>query len=134
MRLAVALVGMLVAASLAVGSPRGGAPRPVLVRMQGHVGEAREGDRKLEVLTLRRGDTTAPFTVTEIWVLSGDVLGTELLSDVAPYTPSLSVSGPQPVMKRLAEARPEDAIELTGYLRRGQRLFMLSAVEPVKKP
>ena len=107
--------------------------RPLVLRIQGHVGAARDGDRRIAELTLRRDREMITFQVDEIWVLSGDAMGLDVLHAVEPYTPSMSVSGPRSVVDKLANASPDEQIELTGYFRGGQRLLGLSSVEPVKK-
>jgi hypothetical protein len=107
--------------------------KPILVRIEGHVGRAREHDRNVAQLTLRERERVIDLTVDEIWVLSGDAAGTDVIHEVEQYTPSMSVSGPAEVLARLRHASPEDPLELTGYYRRGQRMLMLSSVEPRKK-
>jgi hypothetical protein len=109
------------------------APKPILVRIEGHVGRAREHDRNVAQLTLRERERVIDFTVDEIWVLSGDAAGTDVIHEVEQYTPSMSVSGPAEVLERLRQASPDDPLELTGYYRRGQRMLMLSSVEPRTK-
>src|SRR5258706_11902620 len=96
---------------------------PVLLRIEGHVGAPRSGDRGLADLTWRRGDTTMRFQVGEIWVLSGDLVGLDVLHEVEPYTPSLSVAGPAPLLDRLAAASPDEPLEISGYFRRGARIL-----------
>jgi hypothetical protein len=107
-------------------------PKPILIRILGHVGAPRETDRKIAELTLRHVERTIDFTVDEIWVLSGDAAGVDVLHEVEQYTPSMSVSGPKEVLRRLTGASPDDPLELTGYYRRGQRMLMLSSVERAK--
>jgi hypothetical protein len=65
-------------------------------------------------------------------VLSGDLVGLDVLAEVAPYTPSMTVAGPKELLERLAASSPDRALVLTGYYRRGARILMLSAVEPAK--
>jgi hypothetical protein len=109
------------------------APKPILLRIQGHVGPEREGDRRIASLTFRQDARKIPVTVEEVWVLSGDAVGTDVLHEVEQYDPSLSVSGPTEVVHRLVTASPDEPLELTGYYRRGQRMLMLSSVERWKK-
>lgn len=114
------------------GLDRGGALQAVLLRVQGHVGAARPGDRGVASLTLRRERATIDFQVDEIWVLSGNLVGIDVLHEIEPYTPNLTLAGPPELLDRLEKAPPEQPLEVTGYLRRGARILMLSAVEPVK--
>lgn len=107
--------------------------RPILLRIEGHVGAPREGDRTLASLNLRRGKAKIPLTVTEIWVLSGDAVGMDVLAEVEQYDPAMSVDGPKDVLARLAAAKPEEPLELLGYFRSGQRMLMLSSVGPQKQ-
>ncbi len=130
MRHAIVLV-MLALAAVAHADSFG--PKPILVRIQGHVGAPRESDRQIAALTLRQGERTIDLTVDEIWVLSGDAAGVDVLHEVEQYTPSMSVSGPKEVVGRLTAASADDPLELTGYYRRGQRMLMLSSVEKPKK-
>ena len=127
-RVSVALAVGLVIAGVAQASRE----RPVVLRMRGHVGAVRDGDRQIAELTMRRGDTTLTFQLNEIWVLSGGVASHDILSDVEGYKPSMSLSGPREVVTKLVEAAPDALLDVTGYFRRGQRMFMLSAVEPAK--
>jgi hypothetical protein len=106
---------------------------PLLIRVEGHRGEARPGDRGIADLTLRHRDATIAFHVREIWVLSGDAAGVDVLHEVEAYVPNMSIDGPPGVVERLRSAPPEETLELTGYFRRGQRLFMLSGVERTKR-
>src|SRR5512138_889753 len=98
--LAVAALALVVATVARAGLGEG-ALQPVLLRLQGHVGAPRPGDRGVASLTLRRGDVTIDFQVDEVWVLSGGMLGNEVLAEVAPYTPNVSLAGPAPVLDRL---------------------------------
>jgi hypothetical protein len=127
----IALATLIVIVAVGRAEPRG--PRPILIRIQGHVGAPREGDRKIAALTLRHGEGTIDLTVDEIWVLSGDAAGVDVIHEVEQYTPSMSVSGPKEVLGRLLGASPDDPLEITGYYRRGQRMLMLSSVERWKK-
>ena len=111
----------------------GSGVRPLLLRLQGHVGEARPEDRGVASLTLRHDRDTIRFQVDEIWVLSGNAAGVDVLHEVEPYEPNMSVAGPAPVLDRLQHASPDVPLEVTGYFRRGARILMLSAVEPVKR-
>ena len=106
---------------------------PILLRIEGHVGAPREGDQALASLNLRRRNTKIPLTVIEIWVLSGDALGMDVLSEVEQYDPAMSVDGPKEVLAHLAAAKPDEPLELLGYFRSGQRILMLSSVGPPKK-
>ena len=107
-------------------------PRPVLLRMEGHVGARRPEDRGLSRLTFRRGKAVFEFQVDEIWVLSGDAVGLDILAEVEPYKPSMSLAGAPELVDRLQHARPGELLEVTGYFRRGQRIFTVSGVEPAK--
>jgi len=109
------------------------APRAILLRIEGHVGPPRDGDRRIAELRLRRKDATFTFQVSEIWVLSGDAAGQDILHEVEPYTPSMSVFGPPEVVGKLVNASSDQPLEVTGYFRRGQRILTLSSVEPAKK-
>jgi hypothetical protein len=120
-------------AVVTVAHAAGLARRPILLRIQGHVGAPREGDRKIAELTMRQGERVIDYTVEEIWVLSGDAVGTDVLHEVEQYKPSLTVSGPKEVLGRLTAASPEDPLEIVGYYRRGQRMLMLSSVDRWKK-
>jgi hypothetical protein len=109
------------------------ASKPVLVRIDGHVGSKLASEPEgLAELTLRRGETTIAFHVREIRVLSGDLVGLDVLAEVAPYTPNMTVTGPRELLDRLAGSHSGQALVLTGYYRRGSRMLMLSAVEPAK--
>jgi hypothetical protein len=126
-------IAVLVLGFVAVAHAQPLGPKPILIRIQGHVGPPRESDRKIAVLTLREGKRMIDLTVDEIWVISGNAVGVDVLHEVEPYTPSMSVSGPKEVLARLNAASPDDPLELIGYYRRGQRLLMLSSVERQKK-
>jgi len=107
---------------------------PLVIRLEGHRGAALPGDRGIADLTFRHGEETIAFRVREIWVLAGDAAGVDVLHEVEPYTPSMSIDGPPAVLERLLAAKPDQMLELTGYFRRGQRILMLSGVEPKKSP
>jgi hypothetical protein len=132
MRLAVATaLATVVLAATAV--PARFIERPVLFRMEGYVGPKRERPRSIASLTLRHGDTILPFQVSEAWVLSGDAADHDVLHEIEPYTPNLSLAGPPEVVDELVAARPGDPLEVTGYIRLGQRIYTLSSVEPAKR-
>ena len=107
--------------------------RPLLLRFEGHVGAPREGDRNIFELTMRREDRIIRFAIDEVWVLSGDALGMQVLDELRPYDPNVSVAGPREVVDRLVHADPKDRLEVTGFLRVGQRILQLSAVERLQK-
>jgi len=109
----------------------GAGTRPLLLRIEGHVGAPREGDRKIADLTMRRGDAIITFQVDEIWVLSGDAVGLDVLHEVEPYNPNMQVTGPRPVVDRLAQADPAQPLAVIGFFRGGQRILELSSVEPL---
>jgi hypothetical protein len=132
-RVAAIAVAMLAASVAHAELDRAVVPRAVLLRIQGHAGPPKDGDRNIAHLTWRRGDTTIHFTVDELWVLSGELASTDVLHEVEPYTPSMTISGPAEVLDRLATATSDEPLEITGYYRRGVRLLMLSGVEPAKK-
>jgi hypothetical protein len=117
----------------AVGDARrlGAGTRPLLLRIEGHVGGPREGDRKIAELTMRRGDAIITFQVDEIWVLSGDAVGLDVLHEVEPYKPNMQVTGPPPVVDRFAQADPAQPLTVLGFFRGGQRILELSSVEPL---
>jgi hypothetical protein len=132
-RLAALVAAFACIASVAhAGLDRGGALQVVLLRIQGHVGAARPGDRGVASLTLRRDRDTIAFQVDEIWVLSGDLVGLDVLHEVEPYKPNMTVDGPSALLDRLEQASPAEPLEVTGYFRRGARMLMLSSVEPLK--
>jgi hypothetical protein len=106
--------------------------RPVLLRIDAHVGPKRPEDRAIADLTLRRGQSTIELTVTELRVLSGELTSLDLLDEVAPYRPNMSVDGPRSVLERLTTAGPDEPLVILGYFRRGQRILMLSSVERAK--
>jgi hypothetical protein len=126
------LLALLIAAAAPARAEFFG-PKPLLVRIEGHVGPAREGDRRIAELNLRQDERTFPLTIDEIWVLSGDAVGLDVIHEVEQYDPSMSVAGPKEVVHRLASADPAEPLEITGYYRRGQRILMLSSVGPAKK-
>src|SRR5258705_8971772 len=127
MRLTVpATLAVVLLAQVAAARGADVVPRAVLLRMEGHVGPRRDGDRGVAEISMRHDKTTLQFQLNEIWVLSGDVASHDVLSEIEPYTPSLSVAGPPEVVDRLVSARPEAMLEGTGYFRRGARIFMLS--------
>jgi hypothetical protein len=45
----------------------------------------------------------------------------------------MSLSGPPEVLAKLERLRPDERVQITGFFRFGQRLFSLSAIEPVKR-
>jgi hypothetical protein len=130
MRIALA-VALLVAPMLAYAGDD--FARPLLLRFEGHVAAPREGDRNIFELTMRREDRIIRFTIDEVWVLSGDALGMQVLDQLRPYDPNVSVAGPREVVDRLEHADPNDRLEVTGFLRVGQRILQLSGVERLQK-
>jgi hypothetical protein len=132
-RRVLAVVVMLLASVAQAGADRQVVPRAVLIRMEGHMGAARADDRGLARLTLRRDKATVEFQVNEIWVLSGDLVGLDILHEVEPYEPNMSLAGPPEVVDRLLAASSDELLEITGYYRRGVRILMLSSVERAKK-
>jgi hypothetical protein len=126
---ALALVAILAIAVAHGGQGRLGGTAPVLLRIEGYVGPPRPGPRNLADLTLRRGETTLRFQVEEMWVLSGDLVGLDIIDEVRPYDPNMTLAGPPEVLDRLAAASPFEPLQVSGYFRRGQRILMLSSVE-----
>jgi hypothetical protein len=125
-------VGVLAVLLAAAVAEAGRVTKPILAKMQGHTGPARTDDRKIADLTLRHGKQVIEFTLEEIWVLSGDAAGTDIVHEVEQYKPSMTLSGPAEMLDRLLNASPGQRLDVVGYYRRGQRMFMLSSVEPAK--
>lgn len=124
------VIAVLLTPAIGDARPLGAGTRPLLLRIEGHVGAPREGDRKIADLTMRRGDAIITFQVDEIWVLSGDAVGLDVLHEVEPYKPNMQVTGPRPVVDRLAQADPAQPLAVIGFFRGGQRILELSSVEP----
>lgn len=132
--LPVAVLVVLVAAVAGVrASDFGVVPRAISLKLRGHVGPPRAGTTPIAELTLRREQRTIRFQVEEIWVLSGDTMGPDVLHEVEPYTPNMSLAGPPSVLDRLETVGAEGRVDVIGYFRRGARILMLSSVEPVEK-
>jgi hypothetical protein len=129
MRVASLATALLVGVAVVQARDLDLARRPLFLRLDGHVGAPREGDRRIAELTFRRGNRTITFQLDEIRVLSGDAAGTDVLHEVEPYTPNMSVAGPREVVDAFEGASPADALRVTGYFRSGQRIFELSGVE-----
>ena len=128
-----AVMVLLLATVAQADSSRQAVPRAVLIRLEGHVGAARPEDRGVAALRIRRGNSILQFQVNEIWVLSGDLMGLDVLHEVEPYDPNMSLAGPPEVVDRLLAASPDDPLEVTGYFRRGVRILMLSSVDRPKR-
>jgi len=125
-------LAVLLAPTVGDARPLGSGTRPLLLRIEGHVGAPREGDRRIAELTMRRRDAIITCQVDEIWVLSGDAVGLDVLHEVEPYEPNMSVSGPPPVVDALAQADPAQPLAVIGFFRGGQRILELSSVEPLQ--
>jgi hypothetical protein len=130
--LALAIVATLLAPAAGQARRFGAGTRPLVLRIEGHVGAPREGDRKIAELTMRRADAIITFQVDEIWVLSGDAVGLDVLHEVEPYKPNMQVTGPGPVVDRLAHADPAQPLAVIGFFRSGQRILELSSVDPLQ--
>jgi hypothetical protein len=129
-----AVVALAIAAAMPAASfERFDGHRPIMMKLAAHVGPPRPNEVVVNDLTLRRGDRTIRLQVREAWVLSGDALAQEVLDDVEPYDPNLTVAGPRELLARLESASPDEDLEVVGYIRRGSRLFTLSSIEPAKK-
>jgi hypothetical protein len=127
-----ALALALAVALVATGADAREGTRPLLLRLQGNVGPDSTGPRQIAELTFRRGRATITFHVEEIFVLSGGRVGLDVLHEVEPYTPNMTVEGPRELLDRFEHAAPGLQLEVTGYFRSGQRMLMLSSVEPRK--
>jgi hypothetical protein len=123
-------VAAVAAAVSSSADQRGIGPRPLVLRIDGHVGAARPGEPGLTDLTLRRGTATIPFHVTAIRVLAGEAYGPDVLDEVAPYDPNMTVSGTTALLDRLANAPADEPLRVIAYYRGGgARMLMLSGVE-----
>ena len=126
------VIAVLLTPAIGDARPLGAGTRPLLLRIEGHVGAPREGDRRIAELTMRRRDAIITCQVDEIWVLSGDAVGLDVLHEVEPYEPNMSVSGPPSVVDALAQADPAQPLAVIGFFRGGQRILELSSVEPLQ--
>jgi len=106
-----------------------------LIRLVGHPGPRGERAPAAELTLDVRGQAIT-FQAERVDVLRGNVLGADVLAELAPNRPSLRVYGSAPVLDKLRAATADDQVEITGYHRPGSRDLLVSdvTVKPAKKP
>ena len=133
MRLLASALVFLALIGIAQAGPHGGGRLPVQIKIEGHVGPPRPGETVIAELQLRHDRETIVFQVREIWVLSGNAAGVDVLHEVEPYKPNMTLTGPAEVVNHLVKASPDEQVDVIGYFRRGARMLMLSSIEPAGK-
>jgi hypothetical protein len=117
----------LAAAVVAADRVEGFLPRVQMpayqVRFRGRLGPPRDSDRGTFDLTLAYKGKNFRLQLTELLVLSGGVLSNQLLNAVEPYRPNFFLRARQETMQPLLDARADDVVEMTGYLR-GRHLLV----------
>jgi hypothetical protein len=98
-----------------------------LIRLVGHPGAA--GKRTPAArLTLEVRGRTIPFQAERVDVLKGNVLGADVLAEIAPRRPSLRLRGAPPVVAKLEGSTANDEVEIVGYHRPGSQDLMVSDI------
>jgi hypothetical protein len=100
--------------------------RTILVRLDGTWGPPVPGRVAAADLDVELEKRTERFQVEEARVLSGGRSGSDVLTEAQGRRPAFRLRGPREVLAPLAEARPGQAVELTGYLRAGSAELSLS--------
>jgi hypothetical protein len=104
------------------------AESPTLVVLEGRLGPPAPRRTAAADLELDVDGRRQRFQVSAARILRGSRLGADLLAELSPHRPSLFLRGPEELLRRLADARPEDRVEITGYHRTGSRDLLVSDV------
>lgn len=103
---------------------------PDLIRLTGHVGEARAGETGTTNLVLNVAGSDKTFQLRQLDVVSGNRSSSEVLSQITPVKPSLYLRAPLSVLTPLGDASPDDTLVIQGFLRRdGGRNLQVSEVK-----
>lgn len=96
--------------------------------------EPRPEDKGTTDLTLDWHGRPVRFQLTDLRVMSGGRLPGDVLSAVSLYRPNMFLYGAETMMNRLAEARPDDLVQVLGYFRGSNRALMVNEVTAVAVP
>jgi hypothetical protein len=127
---AVMLLGGVLALALPghATEPPSGEPSAVrLIRLVGHPGTRGKRAAAAE-LTLDVGRSRIPFQAERVDVLRGNVLGGDVLAEIAPRRPSLRLRGARAVLAKLEAATARDEVDIIGYHRPGSQDLLVSDV------
>lgn len=103
---------------------------PDLIRLTGHVGDARAGETGTTNLVLDVAGSDKAFQLRQLDVVSGNRSSSEVLSQITPVKPSLYLRAPTSVLAPLDDASPDDTLVIQGFLRRdGGRNLQVSEVK-----
>lgn len=132
------MTGFLVA-SVLTAIPAGaqlrgkGMPRPILIRVDGFIGDRPTDPLPYTSWTLSVDDTVYPFQVLNLVVLVGDTSKDNIIDAMEPYVSTVTyfVYGPVNLRARVAEMPRSQVFSMFGYIRFGQRVFNITEVGPV---
>lgn len=108
-------------------------PKPIMLRLRGHVGPPPPGRSSLADLALDVRGQRIRLQVDDAYVLQGDRLGADVLADVTPFEPNFFVHGPDELLDRLLKANPGDSVEMIGTARSPSREYLLRSVKVTPK-
>ena len=125
------ILGLLTLQLASAGAAAGHAvlaPQVNLVRLEGHLRPPQHGDKGMTDLRLEHAGKTYRLQLTQLRVLTGSRLASRILADAAPLHPNFLLRGGDPMILRLDNGKPDDRVEITGYLRQGSRDILVTEV------
>jgi hypothetical protein len=133
---------LLVAGFVSRGTARDVTPLPnvgppLLLRLDGVIATSKEATRGVGFDAVSfgiLGDDTGErrwLAVTDARTVGGDhpLLGKDVLDILAPFTPSLFITGPPELVRRVRDLSPGTPVRLEGLVNRGSRTYLLRQIE-----
>lgn len=129
------LFAMLLSALL-VGGPD---VRQLQVRFDGYLGATQKEANAFEEITVRVGDGPLQrFALTNVVsLMGGGPMGTEIVDQMLPIKPNFIFTGDPKLIERLASAKPNQLLKITGWTQWGSQFVLVETVEesePVTGP
>ena len=121
---------------LLVGGPD---VRQLQVRFEGYLGATQKEAQAFEELQIRVGEGPLQgFALTNVVSLMGTgPMGTDIVDQMLPIKPNFIFTGDAKLIERIARAKPNQLLKITGWTQWGSQYVLVESVEesePVTGP
>ncbi|MBM4247154.1 MAG: hypothetical protein FJ148_25735 [Deltaproteobacteria bacterium] len=113
--------------------------RQLQVRFDGYLGATRQEAGAFQELQVRVGEgALQPFALTNVMsLMGGGPVGTDIVDQMLPIKPNFIFTGDAKLIERIASAKPNQLLRITGWTQWGSQYVLVETVEesePVTGP